>query len=570
MSTSYSPLRHHDHAQILYKILPAIYRERDQRGDLKQYLNASGLLFNQFHQTLLQRYADIFADADPAFELQSQSWLLPYIAQLLDVKLVSPYEQGKREEISRAIAWRKAKGTVHVIEQVAESVGQLQVVLHEGWKRVAVTARVGQPVLPLNGYGYTGNEAYQRDFDAYSTNHIPDLAPQWAKHPAMPAGTVDFRCQGGAVAAEQSNPAAITSRIKNKNYRWRQSSAHGAQSCHAGHTILPVDERQTGWLPGYFDDPSVRTVDFRNANWRQGHFHPNKVLLFTDPHPGFFTDVPTQRKFSWQQSLFENEDFLALVSIESSATETIFRNKSLDTQQFQPIVLRLKVVLGEVPLPEQDGPIPSWKFCGFIFDHSIEVNHGQLELEQCAALSVIFQHPLSAATVDALPANKDLIADNCLFKRIEAVEGDIQLQYCTVLTTTTALKVNASDCIFNGLVREKMQAGSFPGAGCIRFSALHPTQNKGALSLFKSHFIAPIFYSNNFGEVGCGVLHPAADPILQNAGQDGTEMGAYHHLYLVAAQQAVVEKLRDFLPVGMKAVLIPDQSLLHLPNEIKV
>jgi hypothetical protein len=45
-------------------------------------------------------------------------------------------------------------------------------------------------------------------------------------------------------------------------------------------------------------------------------------------------------------------------------------------------------------------------------------------------------------------------------------------------------------------------------------------------------------------------------------------MGAYHHLYLVASRDAVITKLRDFLPTGIEPVIIPDHSLHELPGEI--
>ena len=97
-----------DHAELLYRILPAVYRERDDSQDLRSYLNGCGVLLDQLHRTLLQRYADIFPAADPAFDLESQPWLLPYIAALLDVRLASPLASGQRAEIANAISWRKA------------------------------------------------------------------------------------------------------------------------------------------------------------------------------------------------------------------------------------------------------------------------------------------------------------------------------------------------------------------------------------------------------------------------------------------------------------------------------
>lgn len=552
-----------NHAELLYNILPAVYREKDlDHQDLKKYLNGAGVLLDQIHNTLLQRYADIFPDSDSAFDIDSQPWLLPYMAALFDVKLISPLEQGQREEIANAISWRKAKGTLGVLEQVAETIGGMEVVIHEGWKRVATTARIGMPVLPVDSYGYTENADYQQDFLSYQQTQQPDLAPLWARHPALPAGTVDFRCQGGAVEAEENNPAAVTSSISGTNYRWRQSSLHGSQSCNKGHTVLPVDARETDWIPGYFDDPSVRTVDFRNSNWRQGHFHPQRVLLFAATQPGFFDTVPASRRFSWTESLLENENFLQLVDVIIDGDTAIFRNKSLREKEFQPIIIRKRLKLEQVP--SGTGPVnPSrWCFAGFIFSHTIEVDSGRLELDRCAVL---------AAEVHSTDLDQPvLVASNCLLKRVQAAKGLVNMQYCTVLTETIAEKITASECIFNGLIRKDHDTDSLPGEGCIRYSALHPQQLNGDVSLFNTHKRQAIFRNINYGEPGCAVLHPSTAREISFGAEDGGEMGAYHHQYLIARHQAVLTKLENFLPTGMKAVIIPDISLHDLPGKTSV
>jgi hypothetical protein len=561
MSTAYNPAKHHKHSELLYKILPQVYRERDKKNDLEKYLNGSGILLDQIHRTLLQRYADIFPDTDEAFDIDSQTWLLPYIAALLDARIISPIEQGQREEIANAISWRKAKGTLSVVEQVAEAVGGLEVVVHEGWRRVAVTARIGLPVLPLDSYGYMGNENYENDFQNYQNFQSPDLAPMWARHPALPAGTVDFRCQGSAVEADEDNPAAVTSHVAGKSYRWRQSSLHGSQNCNKDHSILPVSGKQTDWIPGYFDDPSVRTVDFRNPDWRKGHFHPRQVLLFVATHPGFFETVSEDREFSWDENLKDDESFLALVSVEIIENKTIYRNKTLDENVFKPIVMQQRVELAQVP--SGTGPVDPdvWRFEGFVFSHTIEVDSGRLELEQCAVLAA------EVHSIDLeLPV---LIINNCLCNRVQAARGLVQMQYSTVLTTAIAEKLNASDCIFNGQIRKHHDEVSLPGKGCIRYSAIMPEQDEGELKLFKTHFQEAVFYSINYGDAGCGVLHPATDLNISNGAEDGGEMGAYHHLFLVARHDAVIKKLDDFLPTGMKAVVIPDGSLHDLPGEIE-
>ena len=48
------------------------------------------------------------------------------------------------------------------------------------------------------------------------------------------------------------------------------------------------------------------------------------------------------------------------------------------------------------------------------------------------------------------------------------------------------------------------------------------------------------------------------------------EMGAYHHLYLVASREAVIIKLKEFLPTGIRPVVIPDHSLHQLPGELTI
>jgi hypothetical protein len=88
----------------LYQLLPSVFRERDttqwnaageivRKGDLARLLSIDGELLDQIYRTLLQRLYDHFPDqaGEDAEGMQRscQPWLLPYIGQLLDVKLVS-------------------------------------------------------------------------------------------------------------------------------------------------------------------------------------------------------------------------------------------------------------------------------------------------------------------------------------------------------------------------------------------------------------------------------------------------------------------------------------------------
>ena len=42
-------------------------------------------------------------------------------------------------------------------------------------------------------------------------------------------------------------------------------------------------------------------------------------------------------------------------------------------------------------------------------------------------------------------------------------------------------------------------------------------------------------------------------------------MGAYHHKHYALRDEAVIDKLNDYLPVGIEPVLIPDIRLLRIP-----
>ena len=82
----------------LYWLLPEVYRTRDKKAeqvgaslrteDLAKYLDTHGHLLDLIHATLQQQFDDALPES-------SQDWLLPYFAQLLAAKIVSPDSKGK-------------------------------------------------------------------------------------------------------------------------------------------------------------------------------------------------------------------------------------------------------------------------------------------------------------------------------------------------------------------------------------------------------------------------------------------------------------------------------------------
>jgi len=507
----------------LYQIVPALYRYRDT-GDLQKYFDACGVVLDQVHATLHQRMADNFPgnpiDGSPA----CQDWLIPYFADLLDVRLVSPLAKGRRDEVANAVRWRQGKGTLRVTEEIAESIGQLEVVLQEGWKRVAMTPRLDVPAIPATSYGYAES--------------VPEAPPSMAaRHPALPAVTVDFRCPSGAVATTSSNPAAQQSTVDGETHTWRQTSFHGSP-CY----------------PGSYEDRSLRSVDFRDPNWRVGHYHPDQILLYTVPPAGFFH--PNANRVSWSET--PSAAFLELIEVIEGDNRTTYRNKSYGSDDFVPVNINRVIKLGQTSSGVGDADFHTWRFEGLNLLNTLEVDAGRVELVDCAARKV---------EVHSIDEEKPVIsAKDCLFKQVQAARGLSLLEYCTVLDSTLTEVLKASDCIFLGLIRKDHVPTAPPDSGCVRYSRIRKNQDKGGMRMAHNTTNIPHFFEEKFGERGCAVLHPATPESIRYGAEDGAEMGAYHSLYLSLLAEAVVDKLSDYLPLGVKAVVIPDERMVEMPG----
>jgi hypothetical protein len=612
-----------DLGKRLYELLPAVYRTRDcDTGyDLKKYLDACGELLDSIHATLEQRLADAFPD-QPLGGLACQEWLLPYFADLVDARLVSPDVRGRRAEIASAIAWRQRKGTTGTIEAIAEAVGQFEVEVQEGWKRVATTPRIGLPLLPATALGYA-NQPHAG---------APGLV---ARHPGLPAALVDFRCPSRAVRADAANPAAHSTRFDSQVSSWRQASVHG----------VPC-------FPGSYEDVSRRTVDLRTPTWRQGHYHPRRLLLHTPPPAGFFATVTVHgalRVKNWnmpgttvaykpapldQQGYVmefplaapvtnvspQNRAMLlvtrggvthgvpmvvtrvtaAALSLQGpeppaalrfpapgDAVELIvgeavvmdwdqraqarhagvfeevveqgnvrvFRNRTVATPWFVPVHIR-----GVIELDSETGSgDQSYRFEHLIMRHTVIVHRNRVTLFDCAARKI------EVHTIDI--TKPVLVARSCLFEAVQAARGLSRLEYCTVLQKTLSEALQASDCIFLGPLRRHHLSPEEPAGGCLRFSRIQPEQATNNLSVFRCSRDPVVMFSMSYGERSCGVLHPETAESVRSGAEDGGEMGAYHDRYYSLRPVAVVDKVRDHIPLGMEPVVIPDPRLLALPHE---
>ena len=69
----------------------------------------------------------------PRRAASAQSWIIPYLADLVGAAPVSPFADGQRDEVANAIRWSKRKGTLVAVEEIIETIALSEAELQEGW-----------------------------------------------------------------------------------------------------------------------------------------------------------------------------------------------------------------------------------------------------------------------------------------------------------------------------------------------------------------------------------------------------------------------------------------------------
>lgn len=523
--------------QQLYDLLPAVYRRRDGEGlgngggDLARYLDAYGSLLDAVRATLEQKLADSFSDA-PAQGRLAQDWVLPYLAEFLDVRLLSPHVEGQRLEVAQAVSWRQRKGTLRVVEDIAEAIGQTEANVQEGRDRVAVTPRIGVPLLPAAALG--GAEV------------DPSHPASAAQHPGLPAVTPDLRRRSRAVRSPDDSSAVHRDRFAGEDVAWRQHQPHGAPC-----------------FPDSYEDASRRTVDLRPAAAQRGHAHPRRLTLFVPPPLGMF-GVDTHRVNWSQRNQLPVSDFFVEDQPEPGLVR--WHHQAPDDAT---LVFRSRP-------PNQSGRLRIENL-NFSDTLTFEVNSPDdvLELRGVSATRVVIHGTRGDQPV--------LDAKDCILHNVTVEEGLVRLESTTVTGLLDCHAIQASDCLLSDFL-EVRGAGS---DSCIRYSRI-PIPSKlqqiplaQRPKLFATTDARPAFYHFEFcdaegvtresrlhAEPGYGVLHPDSPDAVRFGAEDGGELGAYHRFRYSLALSATLDKLQDFLPLGMEAAIVYDPRRLSRPPAI--
>jgi hypothetical protein len=114
---------------------------------------------------------------------------------------------------------------------------------------------------------------------------------------------------------------------------------------------------------------------------------------------------------------------------------------------------------------------------------------------------------------------------------------------------------------------------------CVRYSCItqdlgnHPGTNTNDNPAFNQLHLSSLYtphpLADPFVIPGQGTLHPATSESIRFGAETGGEMGAYGgtvsglNFQYCLQDQAILDKLSDFLPLGIEAVLIPDPRMLY-------
>ena len=538
---------------LLYRQLPEEYRfldtnEDGELADLEAYLHGFGHLLDLIRGTTEQSYADAFAEAidltsdEESNKREIQTWLLPYLAELVGAELLAPDPQKRTEELNNAVAWFKTKGTLRNIDSIADVVSGAETVLVEGWRRVLLTPRMDLPP-------FTGSKGARGDGDPSGP-------------PPLPLGTPDLRLNNRAVVDDDGANPLYSLKIHERD-------ADGSLNEERTETFWKPRAREgTPCFPGAYDDTAVCTPDLRNPEYPDVGPHPRRSLVHVRPPHGFFE--PGLRRVALpgggnplKFDLSNKSQFQICTPTEvlKILGDPVDGDGNLQTRVPDKLVLT-----GNVKIPAD--LLISFKnilFMDKITAAPSNAGGTRLRLSECAVGNLRF---------GLMGDNPTIEANDCLFGSVFAPSGFAQLIYCTVLGETHLERLWASDCLFAGDLIDVNCGGENT---CVRYSGLHDLEALAGCMAEKSpnnteddpNFIRLYFKDGNkcalrqarFGEPGCGVLNLTTSAAIREGAEDDGEMGAYHHRYHSAQLRAVKLKLRDFLPLGQEIAIRYDPRL---------
>ena len=134
------------YAERLWQLLPAVYRTADTDslgapGPLRELLNRIGVQVAVVRRSMDRLWADQSIET-------CDDWVIPYIGDLLGTNLVSNLDaRAQRLDVAKTIHYRRRKGTVQILEELALDVTGWTAHVVEGFRRLGRTRHGLDPAV---------------------------------------------------------------------------------------------------------------------------------------------------------------------------------------------------------------------------------------------------------------------------------------------------------------------------------------------------------------------------------------------------------------------------------------
>jgi hypothetical protein len=136
------------YADRIWNAIPGVYRANDSDdpdvdGPLRELVGRIAAQVAVVRRSIDRLWADQSIET-------SDDWVVPYIADLLDTKLVNGLDaRGQRLDVAKTIHYRRRKGTVAVLEEIARDITGWDAHVVEAFRRLSRTRhRLDVPVGP--------------------------------------------------------------------------------------------------------------------------------------------------------------------------------------------------------------------------------------------------------------------------------------------------------------------------------------------------------------------------------------------------------------------------------------
>ncbi len=180
------------YAQRLWQLLPAVYRTADTDsfdapGPLRELLDRIGAQVAVVRRSIDRLWADQSIET-------CDYWVIPYLGDLLGTNLVSNLDaRAQRLDVAKTIHYRRRKGTLEVLEELALDVTGWTAHAVEGFRRLARTRHGLDPAVGPGAYSQASPA------DAAQLLQLEGLTGLLTGGPA--GGFADLRSRHGAALA---------------------------------------------------------------------------------------------------------------------------------------------------------------------------------------------------------------------------------------------------------------------------------------------------------------------------------------------------------------------------------